>query len=1057
MTFNLKGLNQTWNQLLSVKRIDRLMKVLELLEPAISNKILSRLAKKLVVDNPLLYQELRKTLMVPGKVMNQLDQAEVGRIWKSLTLDERECLASRMDSDTLKSYGFNPDQYEDDIEIDEKEYWKSVIKFYDHYYDLLDKGLIRPIDLPENHIRIPTCYSSDTTLKEKIRIVQKDQVLIPEQAVQLFLFCQDINTVSCELRLTKTDQKGSKHFESAIINFDATGYASWNSMPLFDTGMYEIILEEKNASDEEAQPIARTEILVVPTEERTFDIIVNQIKWHGTQVNLKGTLLFGNAPTTTELAIQLICACGNVIDESWASVEKGELEIELDTANHLGPWFIDLSSFKSQVKGLIPLNKKPTDNILVSPKAKIEGDKEAINLNRFAVKIKHEEPSKLVNGILIAAPVYGLTHHFEDQFLDSIKEQPFLQGQFSNFNSRLQNQSLNLRLGQNFINSQVFRINSKLEWRKEIFFNSANIPSSWQVSFFQRLSKNEFALIKKSLKTPLNTISAQFPNHILEGDRVEGTLNYNNQSPLELEISGRGNLQHKRLVKSGSVPIQLTSSSQIHLKATGNNEFNWDYDWKNRPFGGPGKRVSYHPKLLKKGEEIHLKNGRLYPNIDHWILKTAVSLQSYGCRCGEQTSSIIGGLLIIRHYLEKGLKHTKYTLSQIDELLNCEIDHLASMQHPSGRMSLWLPSGNPPQFPQSSGLNIVVMENLKRLKEVGHKKGLGLLKKIQSYLKSQKKNPYQNDMEKLLLRLKTGKIDADDQQHFLKLVKESLIITNRRFHITEADHFKYDVYFLGVILEYLMRMNFPPIKYTSRMEKQINRESGLLLTTLDKLRIRKLKEESVENRNFETTQDPLYLIVRLLVGSVNSGGYWGTNSTVRALESLIMIAPQRSFQGEFLVNGKNSPLSIETTTAVHDKTITVLSDEAIVAETYEVNPLEELKQLNEPPSDAFKGGITIRTRDDQMELGKPYAMDIEIDCPHIPHPIIEIYQSGYLGFRDWESDIFGDETCTTIAVPQKRRIDTLAIRRGKGHLICKVADMYDPYHAYKLEVPIEVV
>ena len=1057
MSFSVKGLNQAWDQILTIKKIDKILKILELLDPIVSNTILRKFSKRMSKDNPFLYDELIKQMMDPLKVMEQLDRKDVGMVWKSIGLDDQEILASRIDSGLLHALGINPDRYLEEIEVKEKDYLKCVRRFYDSFYDLQDQGYIRPLELPENHIRVPGCYHLDEMFEEKIRIVQKDPVLRLGGAIQVFMFEESTDHTSCGLELIKVDDSGSRSKESATVNFDSTGFALWNSTAVTEPGLYEIVLTKEQKDEKELLMLGRCPVLVVETEKKCFSFHHEETECIDGKTVVNGQLLFQNSPATADVSAQLVCGCGNVIDETWAHVKDGALQLEVDVSDHQGPFFIIISSMKTSIQGFIPLFEDHASDLKV-PTAFVKSKKIAEELNRFPVSIRHRDPQKLVNGLLIAGGPSNLLSHLNYQIGRGMGLTTFSKGQFKQLNNRLNNQFYSFKLPHDVPETQVFQVNNLAEWKQTIAFNTTSIPAFWQVMFVHIKSKGQYSILEKKIPTPENILSSHFPEHVLPGDVIEGSVYYHTRKPLELSISQQGQSNHKRLMRSGRVPIMVSSGSELAMEAADSNEKQWTAEWQNRPFKKMGSGLKIRPRLVRKGETFQMKNGFLFPDMKHWILHTAGNLLNYPCRCAEQTSSIIGGLLIIRALQDQGLSPEKYPLVTLDEMLDKEIHHLSSMQHSSGRMTLWRPTGDPPDYTPFPGLGIVVLDNLRRLGSYSSETGKRLLNNLKGYFKRSGKNPYNNDLEKTFLQYRLKQEGREDLGiKITDIIRENIMRNNNGFHVSLHDHYKYGPYFMGVVLEILHQTGLTSLEFTSSKNKYEKREKGIWVEMLDRFHIRDLKREDVTEKSYGRAKDPVYFILDGLMKAVGSDGYWGTNSTVKILESLLQISNRRSFDGSFLVQGRNEPYSPDGITEIKKKQVQVVSDEAIIAEIEQEDTINDILELDIPPASVISGGILLQRGDTPLELGSTYPMSIDLTSKAIPNPMLDIFQSGYLKFDSFAENASVDEHRLTIAANDKLTLPVTATRRGNGRLLCKITDMYNPAIAYRMEVPLEVV
>jgi hypothetical protein len=1055
MEKNTEGLFNTYHQILKIQQIDKLLKMLEVMDPPIANMILRKFSKKISTENPGLYQELRKSLMDPMKVLEGLDQQEVHVLWKSLTLDDREVIASRIDSGLLYTFGINPDDYDEEFEVKQSVYWQSTVKFYETFHMLQEEGRIRPLELLENHIRVPKCYTLDASLVEQVRVIQKDLVIAPEEMIQLGVYRGHYPHQSCTLRMAKSDDRGTRTYETETIRFDATGFTKWNSIPVNDPGMYEIIFEETKSEEQEYQQLARVNILVAETDERCFEIELKDIQWASESVCVEANLLFKNAPATVELSAQLICGCGSVIDETWSQVEEGKLNLEFEFSDHFGPWFIYICSFQTDIKGMIPLLNS-SDMEFSLPSVCMETEDEATELNYFPVSIVPDNPSELVNGVLAISNPTAFTYHLQEQFCRTLNHHQYKEGRFVRFNSQLTNKMIQLKVAERPPDYQLQQVKPTFNWKEMITFTGEAIPAYWKLAFFQAHDKQPFSTMESELPTPPERFSFNFPDYILPGDRVEGNLVYQVDKPLSLVLDNNGEESTSRITKSGSVPMTLTSECKVSITASDNAEVRWQSEWDSLSVFKNSRTLSKRFRLVKAGDELSLKNGLLYPNLRHWILHVAVALQAYTCRCAEQSSSIVGGLCIIKHLLGQGHRSKQYNSAIVNQMLDKELNHLSSLQGPTGAMSLWQPEGDSPEFNSTPGLNIVVLENLKRLGGSQHETAGILLNKLKGVIKKANTIPYDNPMEKLLLNIRSKGADKKIEDKLLGVFREHLQLVGSVLTVDMDDHFKYDQYFMGVMLECLCHLDFPEIDYTATKKESNLKEKGLLFELLDLLHIRKLKEEKKVNTTYAHHQDPVYFILDSLVRYMGGSGYWGTNSTVRILESLLLISKKRDFKAEFQLEGESANFTPSKVIRVKDKSIKVISGEAIVAETVRENEIDRILNLSSPPPDKFKGSISIQSSRENLRLGATYPMMVQFTSDQISNPLLEIYQSGFLKFNNFEDNTEVASDRLMMAVYGKRTIPVTAIRRGEGRLLCRISDMYDPFIAYRMEVPITV-
>ncbi|MBF0239619.1 MAG: hypothetical protein HQM12_18110 [SAR324 cluster bacterium] len=1055
------------------QKIDKITTMIKALPLNQAMPILKNLSLQLQREEPELYKLLKLQLYDPENVLKQLDRTQATLLMRSLPEPVINPVLKQLSPDTIASLGFKP--------VSAREASPRQLECLDTFYATLRKlqaqGTLPMMDLLEQVVEIRSCPSPRSVFQEKVRLMVEEELIPVNSSLTVMVYREHFagKQVLLKLKTTEDSRPQSLTIASAILLFDESGFATWTSEALDQTGLYEVLLENSDAAI-----VARKWVGVGKVTPKSFGFEWSLREWtlesnnEGVSIEMAGTVWYRKNKPLADLKFTVWCAtCGQSIAESHVVFKAGEetrFKLQWEVQHH-GPWFIHYTS-KTGIQGTIPLHRPVNleecqQNLKLSTKALKSGLTE--------LQIRGPRSSTLLDGFIVSHDLTSAVSHLREQVTAPLTAQSYSEDQFQLFNGLIRNGDIPFPAPSQPLISQT-RMDGVGDHKKTYRIPvSLRYSQFWKWCVIHKLN-GRLQLTEKTSIVPTLPLEVDFPGFILPKDKVCGKILYQvTGGPHTLKITDVSKSEEIPVQNDGEVEYWLTENSVPEIALLKGDQVITKTDWSNASLGHSSMKVQF----LKPRTEFQSKSMVvLYPDMKTWLLEVAEALMTYSCRCAEQTSSIIGGLLVIRKLLDEGYKGGAFDLEKVNAWLDKELLHLSSMQNSVGEMTLWKPGPDRPFHPYA-GLNIAVLDNLEGLPDLPHETGVALYEKLAAKLETETGNApdlrYKNPLESSLWALKKIEEPPETQLQELELLLQNkLLIEDNRMVCDLFDHFKYGNYFLGAVLEFLsLRGNAPmtmkqiyyiktkaeeplpspmvPIKKSHKLLDSLlswfhrtdQQQEPLLPPEQKTKKIRKYRKVKVE--------DPVWVLLRSLASSTGYNGYWGTIATVAILKSLLKLAEEQSFEGDFEINGK--PFKPEQKTPVKGN-IKVISPSLAGVKTRH-DPIKDIEAINNTLTEC-EVLIDITPRDRVMKLGQVYELSINVKSREIQHPQIKFYHSGLVTFLDLDRNADLSDSGLFLSVEGHRTVKMKAIRQGQGRLLGKVSDMYHPALAYRTEFPLQV-
>lgn len=1075
--FNVRGMIDNVRR---EKKIERLLSTLKVMDEAQAAQLLKRLAPRLKEGAPELFAQLERYLRNPEQVFEKLSVEEGRRLWGRLNLDEREAVASRLSKETIEMFDLPlPKEDGEPRKIETEEYLQSVDSFHAQLEEQQNQGNIGRFSMLLNSVRALPCYQLDKMFEARVRLVPTDPLIPLDESMQIMIFREKYSGESCEIRLSKMLNERQISLGGGPVYFDSSGFAHWRSAPLKECGIFEIA-----AIGGEGQVLNRCTVGVARPSEKTFAMDMEDLHWEeddgDVQMTVGGTLIHGRMPVTTDLQIHTYCGCGNLIDEQWSHYEKGSGEMELFLGRHHGPFYVRYSTPKSGVLGAF-MTDLPTDVTPFGSKTRISAPKTAKPGEAIPVTLEAVSASERLEGILIGSDCVGHTDHFMQAFLQPLGKVSHMDGQFARFNTAVDNGGLPFDYGFDLALSTVNLIDTVGRQHTSFTFPWIGHPEAWNLYFFERVLGG-FALLEQRVEAG-DTIVADFPAYVLPGDEVEGMIRYKVRAEHQLTVIQGKKESQFILNHSGSLPIPLRHGAVIEMKAVNGGGPEWTHTWESQL---PSLEY-FNYYILAQGESVDISHGHLYPNLRFWVLDAAVALMGYLCRCGEQTSAIIGGLLMLRYLARNGMAHPDFDMAKIDGLLAMEAERLASMQDRNGHLNLW--SGERISNGSSvvDELDVIALFNIRGLDTLDNEDGKGVVENLKQWIQGNRKSlePFHNELLAHPQRQKEIQSAADGggaiegggdgsggngvpntgkpREEALDWVKRHLVREDDHLTSKAQGMFCSSDYYAAIGLEYLTTLGFPEIEYNLKLGMRWKREHGWFARLMAALGIGKLGETSGRHADqfasSDDPDDPIDPVRALLRGfAVNQvAGYWGTTPTVRIMTSMMRMAAVRPFAGSFQFEGEENPITPSQKLVVENKNVTVVSEEGIVVSNQKKEFLEIWGDIDNDALQKSELDFSFTPNHNRLTLGKSYRLTVAFKCEDIPNPEVWVAHSGQIHFEGYENNADLNSDLLYFTVESKRTFIIRPVRRGKSRLKGYVSDMFHGDLRYRFEVPMEVI
>ncbi|MEE8435329.1 MAG: hypothetical protein V3S64_11125, partial [bacterium] len=858
--------------------------------------------------------------------------------------------------------------------IDPEEYQQSVDSFHTQLENQQNQGNIGRFSLLLNSVRTQPCYQLDKVFEARVRLVPTVPLIPLGESMQMMIFRERFSGESCQIRLSKMLNERQITLGGAPVYFDSSGFAHWRSEPLKECGIFEIA-----ATGSEGQVLNRCTVGVARPSEKTFALDMEALHWEedegDVQMTVRGTLIHGRMPVTTDLQIQTYCGCGNLIDEQWSHYEKGDGEMELFMGRHQGPFYVRFSTPKSGVLGAF-MTELPVEITPFGSKTKISAPESAKPGEAIPVTLEAVSVSERLEGILIGSDCVGFTDHLAQAFLRPLGKVSHADGQFARFNTAVDHGGLPFDFGFDLALSKVHQINTVGGINTSFTFPWIGHPEAWNLYFFERVFDG-FAMLERRVEAG-DTIVADFPAYVLPGDKVEGMIRYKVRTEHRLTVNQGKKESQFVLNHSGSLPIPLRHGSVVEMKAINGGEPEWTQRWESHL---PSfDFFKFH--IMSQGQSVNIHDGHLYPDLRFWVLDAALALMGYPCRCGEQTSAIIGGLLMLRHLARNGLSHPDFDTAKIDGLLTMEAERLASMQNDNGHLNLWPPEGNSNGSSVVDELDVIALLNVRGLETLETENGREVVDNLKQWIQGNRRSlqPFHNELLAHPQRQKAirdaGNGGAGDdagssgkpREEALDWVKHHLVREEDYLTALAQGDFCGRDYSAAVGLEYLTLLGFPDIEYISQLGLRWKRKHGWFARLMASIGLHKPGETSGRNADqFASSDDPDDLLdpVRAVLRGFAANqfaGYWGTTSTVRVMTSLMRMAAVRPFTGTFQIEGEENPVTPAGKKPVQNKTVTLVSEEGIAVGHQKKDFLEIWEDIDNNALEKNRIGCFIRSR-----------------------------------------------------------------------------------------------
>lgn len=1075
--FNVRGMIDNARR---EKKIGKLLSTLKVMDEAQAAQLLKRLAPRLKEGAPELFAQLERHLRNPEQVFEKLSVEEGRRLWGRLKLDEREAVASRLSKDTIAVFDLPlPKDEGAPRKIDPEEYQQSIDSFHTQLENEQNQGNIGRFSLLLNSVRSQPCYRLDKVFEARVRLVPNDPLIPLDESMQIMIFREKYSGGSCQIRLSKMLNERQITLGGGAVNFDSSGFAHWRSEPLKECGIFEIA-----AIGGEGQLLNRCTVGVARPSEKTFALDMEALHWEeedgDVQMTVRGTLIHGRMPVTTDLQIQTYCGCGNLIDEQWAHYEKGQGEMELFMGRHQGPFYVRYSTTKSGVLGAF-MTDLPAEITPFGSKTRISAPQSAKPGEAIPVTLEAVSASERLEGILIGSDCVGFTDHLTQAFLRPLGKVSHGDGQFARFNTAVDNGGLPFDFGFDLAMSKVHLIDTVGGVNTSFTFPWIGHPEAWNIYFFERVLDG-FAMLEKRVEAG-DTIIADFPAYVLPGDTVEGMIRYKVRAEHQLTVI-QGNRESQFVLNhSGSLPIPLRHGAVVEMKAVNGGGPEWTHRWES--VLPSYDFFKFH--VLSQGQSVKIRKGHLYPDLRFWVLDVALALMTYPCRCGEQTSAIIGGLLMLRHLAKNGLTHPDFDAAKIDGLLGMEAERLASMQNGNGHLNLW------PHEEISNGssvvdeLDVIALFNIRGLETLETEKGKEVVAHLKQWIQGNRRSlpPFPQELLTHPQRQKAirdgangggangggangggghaGASAGQPREEALDWVKRHLVRQEDCLTAQSQGSFCGRDYFPAIALEYLTLLGFPDIEYISKLGLRWKRKHGWFARLTAAFGLRELGAASGRHADqFASSNDPDDLIdpARAVLRGFAANqfaGYWGTTPTVRIMTSLMRMAAVRPFAGSFQIEGEESAVTPTTKLAVENKTVTLVSEEGIAVGDQKMDFMEIWEDIDNDALPKTDLDVSFAPGDKRLTLGKSYRLTVSFKCKDIPNPEMRLAHSGQIHFEGFERDADLNSDLLYFTIGTKRTFTIRPVRRGNSRLKGYVSDMFHGDRRFRFEVPLEVI